>query len=61
MTTTIDDRTKGRLIYAALLVAGGVFVLSLALPVSEGTAQFVAALSFGLMSGLWLGHLVHSV
>jgi hypothetical protein len=59
--TTGAERTKGRLIYAALVATGGVFVLSLVLPVSDATAQFVATLSFGLMSGLWLSHLVHSV
>lgn len=58
--TGTTQRTKQRIVYAALLVFGGVFVLSLFLPVSESTARFVATLSFGIMSGMWICHLVYS-
>ena len=56
-----DREAKRRVMYAAMGVAGLVFVSTLVLPVSTQAAQFVAALSFGVMSGLWLGHLVYSI
>lgn len=52
---------KDRVVYAAMVLAGGVFVSTLVLPVGDSVAQLVAALAFGLMSGLWLSHLVYSV
>ena len=55
------DRQKRRLLYGAMVVMGAVFVSTLALPVADATAQLVAVLAFGTMSGLWLGHLVHSL
>jgi hypothetical protein len=56
-----DPKTKRRVVYGVMSLAGIVFVSTLVLPVSEPTAQFLATLSFGLMSGLWLAHLVYSV
>ena len=56
----ITQQGKQRLIYGAMVLAGGVFVSTLFLPIDQSSAQFIAALSFGLMSGLWLSHLVHS-
>jgi hypothetical protein len=52
---------KHRLVYGAMVLAGCVFISTLVLPVAESTAQLLAALAFGLMSGLWLSHLVYSV
>ena len=56
-----DPATKRRVMYAGMVVAGLVFVSTLVLPVSPADARLVAALSFGVMSGLWLGHLVYSI
>jgi len=53
--------TKRRVVYAGMVLAGLVFVSTLALPVSTPVAQLVAVFSFGVMSGLWLGHLVYSI
>ena len=44
-----------------MLLTGGIFVFSAVLPVSAPTARLIAALSFGVMSGLWFGELVYSV
>lgn len=56
-----DPRSKQLIVYGAMGLAAVVFVSTLFLPVARPTAQFIAVLSFGLMSGLWLGHLIHSV
>lgn len=56
-----DPATKRRVLYAGMVIAGLVFVSTLFLPVSPAVARLVAALSFGVMAGLWLGHLVHSI
>ena len=56
-----DPRVKTRVMYGGMVLAGLVFVSTLVLPVSIPVAQLVAALSFGVMSGLWLGQLVHSL
>ena len=56
-----SDRQKRRLLYGAMVVLGAVFVSTTALPVADATAQLLAVLAFGVMSGLWLGHLVHSL
>jgi hypothetical protein len=56
-----DSKTKHRVVYGAIVLTGIVFVSTLVLPVPETTAQFLAVLSFGLMSGLWLAHLVYSI
>ena len=56
-----DPDTKRRVMYAGMVIAGIVFVSTLFLPVSAGVAQLIAALSFGVMSGLWLGQLVYSI
>jgi uncharacterized membrane protein YuzA (DUF378 family) len=56
-----NPKAKHRVVYGVMGLAGVVFVSTLVLPVSERTAQFIATLSFGLMSGLWLAHLVYSV
>jgi hypothetical protein len=52
---------KRRLVYVVMGLAGIGFVSTPFLPVSESTAQFVAVLLFGIMSGLWLGNLIRSV
>lgn len=52
---------KRRVLYGAMLLVGAVFVATLALPVDAATRQLLAVLTFGVMSGLWLGHLVHSL
>jgi hypothetical protein len=57
----LTPQGKDRLVYAAMVLAGGVFVSTLVLPVGDSIAQLLAALAFGLMSGLWLSHLVYSV
>ena len=56
-----DAETKRRVMYAGMVVAGLVFVSTLVLPVSPEVGRVVAALSFGVMSGLWLGQLVYSI
>ena len=56
-----DPRTKRRVMYAGMVIAGLVFVSSLFLPISATAAELVAALAFGVMAGLWLGHLVYSI
>lgn len=53
--------TKRLVLYAGMAVAGLVFVSTLFLPVSNSVAQLIAALAFGVMSGLWLGYLVCSL
>jgi hypothetical protein len=57
----LTPQGKDRLVYGAMVLAGGVFVSTLVLPVGDSVAQLLAALAFGLMSGLWLSHLVYSV
>jgi hypothetical protein len=52
---------KRRVVYAGMVLAGIVFVSTLILPVSTAVSQLIAALSFGVMAGLWLGHLVYSL
>lgn len=56
-----DQGTKRRVMYGGMVIAGIVFVSTIALPVSPPVAQLVAALSFGVMAGLWLGQLVYSI
>lgn len=56
-----DARTKRLLLYGAMVVAGAIMVSTVIAPLPTAVAQLVAALSFGVMSGLWLGHLVHSL
>lgn len=56
-----DPETKRRVMYAGMVIAGLVFVSTLFLPVSTTIAQLVAVLAFGVMAGLWLGHLVYSI
>lgn len=56
-----DPQNKRRVVYGVMGVAGLVFLSTLVLPVSETTAQFLATLSFGVMSGLWLAHLIYSI
>ena len=56
-----DEATKRRILYAAMVALGVVFISTPVLPVSTGVAQLVAALVFGVMSGLWLGLLVWSL
>lgn len=53
--------TKQRIVYGIMVLMGLIFISTLMLPVSEATARFIAALSFGVMSGLWLSHLVYSL
>lgn len=61
-TADLTDRpTKRRILYTAMLLTGAIFVSTLVLPVGESIAQVLAVLSFGVMSGLWLGHLVYSL
>lgn len=59
VNTTVE--TKRRVMYVAMGLAGLVFVSTVILPVSTSTAQLLAVLSFGLMSGLWLGYLMCSL
>lgn len=54
-------QSKRRILYGGMFVAGVIFISTLVLPVSEPVAQLLAVLSFGVMSGLWLGHLVYSL
>lgn len=56
-----DREAKRTVMYAAMVLAGLVFVSTLVLPLPAATNQLVAALAFGVMSGLWLGHLVYSI
>ena len=56
-----DEGTKRRVMYGLMVLVGLAFVSTLVLPVSVEVRRFVAALSFGVMSGLWLGHLVYSL
>ena len=56
-----DEGTKRRVMYALMALAGLAFVSTLVLPVPVEVRQFVAALTFGVMSGLWLGHLIYSL
>ncbi len=56
-----ETDTKRRVVYAGMGLAGLVFVSTLVLPVSRPVAQLIAALSFGVMAGLWLGYLVYSI
>ena len=56
-----NRRTKRRVMYGGMVVAGAVFVSTVALPISGSTAGLVAMLAFGVMSGLWLGQLVYSL
>ena len=56
-----DEGSKRRILYAAMVVVGVGFVTTPVLPVPIGTAQILAALLFGVMSGLWLGLLVWSL
>lgn len=58
---SLSVSAKRRLVYAGMMLAGVLFVSTLWLPVSTVVSQLVAALAFGVMSGLWLGHLVHSL
>lgn len=60
-TRLADRRTKRRVMYAGMVIAGLVFVSTLVLPLSTTVARLVAALAFGVMAGLWLGHLVYSI
>ncbi|MFC6733440.1 hypothetical protein [Haladaptatus sp. DYSN1] len=62
-TATVPEtiQTKRRLVYGAMVLAGILFVSTLVLPVPQATAQLIAALAFGVMSGLWLAHLLYSL
>lgn len=60
-TRLADPATKRSVMYAGMVVAGLVFISTLFLPLSPAVARLVAALSFGVMAGLWLGHLVYSI
>ena len=53
--------SKRRLVYALMVILGAVFVSTTVLPVAEPIAQLLAVLTFGVMSGLWLAHLVYSL
>lgn len=62
VTSRLTDReTKRRVMYAGMVIAGLVFVSTLVLPVSPEVGRLLAALSFGVMSGLWLGQLLYSI
>lgn len=54
-------RDKRRILYGAMFLVGALFVSTMILPVSESIAQLLAVLSFGVMSGLWIAHLVYSL
>ena len=56
-----DVETKRRVMYAGMVIAGIVFVSTLILPVTPAVGQLLAALSFGVMAGLWIGQLVYSI
>lgn len=56
-----DEATKRRVLYAAMILLGLVFVTTPVLPVTTDVAQLLAVLLFGVMSGLWLGLLVWSL
>lgn len=56
-----DEGSKRQILYAAMVLVGIGFVTTPVLPVAIGTAQVLAALLFGVMSGLWLGLLVWSL
>jgi len=60
-TRLSEWETKRRFVYAGMTLAGLLFVSTLVLPVSPPIAQLIAVFSFGVMSGLWLGHLVYSI
>jgi hypothetical protein len=57
---TDDDEFKRRLVYLVMGVSGLGFVSTPFLPVAASTAQFLAVLLFGFMSGLWICHLIRS-
>lgn len=56
-----DPQRKRRVLYAVMGLLGAVFLSTLVLPVDETTARFLGTLSFGVMSGIWLAHLLYSI
>lgn len=55
-----ESQIKTRIMYGGMVLAGAVFVSTLVLPVPDPVARIIAAIAFGVMSGLWLGQLVYS-
>lgn len=56
----VSQKTKSRIVYGLMITIGIFFILTPVLPVSTITAQFLATLLFGVMTGLWVSHLVYN-
>lgn len=55
------DGWKEKTLYLLMGVAGVAFISTLILPVETEIAQFLAVLFFGIMTGLWLSHLIYNI
>ncbi len=53
--------SKRRILYTLMVALGAVFVSTAVLPLESAISQLVAVLAFGVMTGLWLAHLIYSL